>query len=106
MVGQPSMRCDLHWIKQHVVVEYDSSEEHLNPQQAATDALRANTLGYKDITVISVTPSMIADHVKFDGVAQQLAKSLNVYMNQRKLLYSKARRELREQLFPWIKRPY
>ena len=106
MVGQPSMRCDLHWIKQHVVVEYDSSEEHLNPQQAATDALRANTLGYKDITVISVTPKMIADHVKFDGVAQQLAKSLNVYMNQRKLLYSKARRELREQLFPWIKRPY
>lgn len=102
MLDYGSMRCDLHWIKEHVAIEYDSTTEHLNPRAAAQDARRANTLRYKDIELITVTPQMIADHNQFDGVAKQLAKALGARMNSEKLLYSKARRELREQLFPWL----
>lgn len=96
------MRCDLHWLKEGVVIEYDSTEEHLNPKSAAQDARRANTLGYKDIRLITVTPQMIANHAQFDGVARQLGKALGVRVDSRRLLYSKARRELREQLFFWL----
>ena len=102
MLGQDDIRCDLHWLKKHVVVEYNSTDVHLNPHTAAKDALRSNTLQYKDHTVISVTPYMIANHVQFDGVARQLGKALGVRIDSRKLLYSKARRELRVQLFPWL----
>ncbi len=102
MLDQQAMRCDLHWIKEHVVVEYDSSEEHLNPQAAAQDSRRANLLQYKDICVISVTPQIIANHVQFDSVAKQLAKALGIRIDARKLLYSKKRRELRSQLFFWL----
>lgn len=102
MLDQYSMRCDLHWVKERVAVEYDSSEEHLNPRAAAQDAQRANILQYRDIDVISVTPQMISDHVKFDSVARQLAKALGTRMGSRKLLYSQARRELRSQLFFWL----
>ena len=98
-----TMRCDLHWTKQHTVIEYASTQEHLTPKAAAKDALRANTLGYKDINLITVTPRMITDHVQFDNVAKQLAKALGVRIDSRKLLYSKARRELREQLFFWLR---
>ena len=98
-----TMRCDLHWVGHHTTIEYASSEEHLNPRAAAKDALRANTLGYKDINLITVTPRMITDHTQFDNVARQLAKALGVRIDSRKLLYSKSRRELREQLFFWLK---
>ena len=97
-----SIRCDLHWIKERVAVEYNSTQEHLNPRAAAKDARRANTLGYTDINLITVTPHMIVDHTQFDGVAKQLGKALGVRMDSRKLLYSKARRELRALLFPWL----
>ena len=102
MLDYETMRCDLHWTKRHVAIEYDSSEEHLNPRTAAQDARRANTLRYKDIRLISVTPQMITDHAQFDGVARQLAKALGLRMDSRKLIYSKARRELRGQLFFWL----
>ena len=102
VLNYESIRCDLHWVKERVALEYNSTQEHLNPRSAAKDARRANTLGYSDINLIIVTPHMIADHTQFDGVAKQLAKALGVRMGSRKLLYSKARRELREQLFPWL----
>ena len=102
MLDYDSMRCDLHWVKERVAIEYDSSDKHLKPRERAQDARRANTLRYKDIDLITVTPYMIADHRQFDGVAKQLAKALGVRMDSRKLLYSKARRELRDQLFPWL----
>lgn len=101
MLDHDSMRCDLHWVKERVAIEYNSSQEHLNPNAAAQDARRANTLRYKEVDLITVTPQMIVDHVQFDGVVKQLAKALGVRMDSRKLLYSKARRELRDQLFPW-----
>lgn len=102
MLDYDFMRCDLHWVKKHVAIEYNSSQEHLTPRATAQDARRANTLRYKDIDLITVTPQMIADHVQFDGVAKQLAKALGVRIDSRKLLYSKVRRELRDQLFPWL----
>ena len=100
-----SMRCDLHWIKEHVAIEYASSERHLTPQAAATDARRANALNYKDIDLITVTPQIIANHTQFDNVARQLAKALHVRMDSRKLLFTQNRRDLRRQLFFWL-RPY
>lgn len=102
MLDYETMRCDLHWINKHVVVEYDSSQEHLNPQTSAEDWRRSNVLQYKDISKITVTPQMITNHTQFDVVARQLAKKLGVRMTSRKLLYSKARRELRNQLFFWL----
>lgn len=104
MLNYDSMRCDLHWIAERVAVEYDSTAEHLNPSAAAQDARRANTLRYQNIELITVTPQMIADHAQFDGTAKQLARALGVRMDPQKLIYSKARRELRVQLFPWLNR--
>lgn len=106
MLDQSSMRCDLHWIGKRVAIEYASSEEHLTPQAAGQDAQRANTLLYKDIHMIEITPQIIADHRKFDAATLQLAKALGIRMDSRKLLYSKARRELREQLFFWLSDKY
>ena len=103
LYGYDKMRCDLHWTKQHVVVEYSSSQEHLNPRSAAVDAKRANTLGYKRTTLLTVTPQMISHPTEFDAFVKQLAKALRKRPSRQAFVLSSTRRDLREQLFPWLK---
>lgn len=103
MFGYPKMRCDLHWVKQHVVVEYDSDQEHLSSQSASKDAHRRNVLGYKDVTVITVRKPMIAIPSAFDDIARQLAHALKRRLRPRDMQFTIARSELRLVLFPWLK---
>ena len=102
MFGYPTMRCDLHWVSKHVVLEYDSDQEHLSSQSAATDARRRNVLGYKDITVLTVRKSMVASASAFDDVARQLARALGRRLRPRDMELTKARSDLRAELFPWL----
>lgn len=102
MLGYHSMRCDLHWVDERVVVEYDSDQEHLSSQSASQDARRRNVLGYEDITVITVRKPMIATPGAFDDVARQLAKALGRQLRARDLEPTKARSNLRVELFPWL----
>ena len=103
MLGYGSMRCDLHWQDSHVVVEYDSDQEHLNSRTASVDAARRNVLGFEDITVISVHKPMLENPIAFNGVAKQLARALGRYLRPRDLEYTDARRSLHKQLFPWVR---
>ena len=103
MLGFGSMRCDLHWVDAHVVVEYDSDQEHLTSQSASRDALRRNVLGYNDVTVITVRKPMIGVASAFDDVAKQLARALGRRLRPRDLEQTAARSELRMTLFPWLK---
>jgi hypothetical protein len=103
MLGHPTMRCDLHWVDEAVVIEYDSDQEHLTSQSAATDARRRNVLGYKDVTVITVRVQMIAMPGAFDDVAKQLARALGRRLRPRDLEFTPARADLRIELFPWLK---
>lgn len=102
MLNQETIRCDLHWLDKRVAVEYDSSQEHLDAKSAARDKLRANTLGYENTVVISVTPEMIAKPSEFEGVARQLFHALGKREPRDVHVLSKARVELRPQLFPWL----
>ena len=103
MLQQETIRCDLHWVKEHVVVEYDSSQEHLNAATSVRDSKRRNTLGYEKTQVITVTPSMIARPAEFDSVARQLARALHKRMRPDAFVLSQARSELRMKLFPWLR---
>lgn len=103
MFGHPTMRCDLHWVSQHIVLEYDSDQEHLSSQSASRDAHRRNVLGYKDVTVISVRKPMIASPGAFDDVARQLAHALGRRLRPRDMELTAARSNLRIALFPWLK---
>ena len=102
MFGHPTMRCDLHWVDERVALEYDSDQEHLTSHSASTDALRRNVLGYKDVTVITVRKPMIVSPKAFDDVARQLAKALNQRLRPRNLEFTRARSDLRLELFPWL----
>lgn len=102
MLGYNSMRCDLHWVDERVVVEYDSDQEHLSSQSASQDAKRRNVLGFEDITVITVRKPMIAAPNAFNDVARQLAKALGRQLRHRDLELTKARSDLRVELFPWL----
>jgi len=102
MLGHPTMRCDLHWVDKHVVMEYDSDQEHLSSQSASRDAWRRNVLGYKDVTVITVRKPMIADATAFDDVVRQLAHALGRRLRPRDMERTKARADLRIRLFPWV----
>ena len=101
-LGQDNIRCDLHWPKQHVVLEYASSQEHLRPRQAARDAERSNTLGYKKLKLITATPKMIARPTDCDSMVRQLASALKKRPAPDAFLLSKVRRDLRLRLFPWL----
>ena len=102
MAEYPTMRCDLHWIEKHTVVEYDSDQEHLSSHSASNDARRRNVLGYKDITVITVRKPMLYTPRAFDDVARQLARALGRQLRSRDLEFTTARSELRFELFPWL----
>ena len=102
MAEYPTMRCDLHWVEKHVVVEYDSDQEHLSSQSAANDARRRNVLGYKNINVITVRKPMLYTPRSFDDVVRQLAKALGRRLRPRDLEFTAARSELRFELFPWL----
>ena len=103
MLGrQEKMRCDLHWVDQRVVVEYDSDQEHLSSQSASQDAARRNVLGYKDIEVITVRKPMIESPRAFDSVAKQLARALGRRLRPRDREFTQARADLRIKLFPWL----
>ena len=96
------MRCDLHWVDQRVVIEYDSDQEHLTSQSASRDAARRNVLGYKDIEVITVRKPMIDSPRAFDNVARQLARALGRRLRTRDMEFTPARAILRAKLFPWL----
>ena len=103
MLGQQEkMRCDLHWVDQRVVVEYDSDQEHLTSQSASRDAARRNVLGYKDIEVITVRKPMIDSPRAFDNVVKQLARALGRRLRPRDMELTPARAILRAKLFPWL----
>ena len=102
MLGHPTMRCDLHWVDQGVVVEYDSDQEHLSSQSASKDATRRNVLGYKGTSTITVRRPMISAPNAFDGVARQLARALGRRLRPRDMEFTSARRDLRFELFPWL----
>ena len=102
MLGHPTMRCDLHWVAEAVVVEYDSDQEHLSSRSASKDALRRNVLGYKGITVLTVRNPMIVAPKSFDDVVKQLAKALGRRLRPRDLEFTSARADLRMRLFPWL----
>ena len=102
MLDHPTMRCDLHWVDERVVIEYDSDQEHLSSQSASRDAVRRNVLGYKDVTVITVRKPMIATPKAFDGVVRQLARALKRRLRTRDMEFTVARSNLRTKLFPWV----
>ena len=103
MLDYDRMRCDLHWVDERVVIEYDSDQEHLSSQSAYQDARRRNTLGYKNTTVITVRKPMIASPSAFDSVVRQLAKALGRKLRPRDMQFTTTRNELRMALFPWLK---
>ena len=103
MLGYPTMRCDLHYVNEGVVVEYDSDQEHLSSQSASNDATRRNVLGYKGITTITVRKPMVANPKMFDDIARQLARALGRRLRPRDMEFTAARRSLRFELFPWLK---
>ena len=102
MAEYPKMRCDLHWVDERVVIEYDSDQEHLTSQSASNDARRRNVLGYESITVITVRKPMIQSSMAFENVVRQLARALGRQLRPRDLEFTKARSNLRYELFPWL----
>lgn len=101
MTGVDVLRCDLHWLDKHVAVEYDSTQEHLSPYTASSDASRRNAMQYEGEWVITATPEMLKDPQKSNALAIQLAKAMRRRMSKDALVLSWERRELRKQLFPW-----
>ena len=106
MLGHPTMRCDLHWVTKHVVVEYDSDQEHLSSQSASRDARRRNVLTYKDVTVITVRKPMITSAFAFDDIVRQLARALGRRLRPRDMAHTPVRSDLRIKLFPWLAAPF
>lgn len=104
MLHQEAIRCDLHWLDKNVVVEYDSTQEHLNPAAAARDALRSDALGLENTSVVRITPQMITRPAEFDKIVRALARAIKKRMEPEAYDMTKARIELRKRLFPWLSR--
>lgn len=102
MLGYGLMCCDLHWVDERTVVEYDSDKEHMSSQRLSRDAIRRNVLGYKDVNVITVRKPMLLAPLTFNDVAKQLARQLGRRLRPRDLELTPARLDLRITLFPWL----
>ncbi len=78
LVSQRSFHPDLLWPEARLVVEYDSRQQHSQPDQADRDARRRNDLETLGYTVVAVTGSIIADESLFDKVALRLRQHLGL----------------------------
>ena len=59
ILGRSSCICDMGWLEEKVIVEYDSNLSHLDPQQHARDKARISALSVSGYTVICITAESI-----------------------------------------------
>ena len=96
-----TIRCDLVWPRQRIIVEYDSDLHHSRKAELTHDALRRNTLQDAGWRVVVMTASQVLDETAMDEAAAQLARALGVRSNgtePRGMLLR--RRALRELVLP------
>lgn len=76
--GRRFLHGDLVWPAKRVVVEYESNEFHLTPEEFAMDSARRNTLQASGWTVLTLTWGQMRDERRCDELAAQLAHILGV----------------------------
>ena len=78
MIGRHSCSCDLVWIKQKVIVEYDSNLSHLTPGQHAYDKRKYNALNMSGYHVFSITAENMKSIKDIEATFLNLRKLLGL----------------------------
>ena len=77
-LGRASCCCDFVWIKQKVVVEYDSNISHLTPNQHAYDKRKYNALNMSGYSVFSITSDNMKNFKSIELTFSNLRKLLGL----------------------------
>ena len=83
LTGRKTLRADLLWEKQKVIVEYDSNTSHLESMELCSDATKRIALQELGYTVISITHHQLYQQALMDATAQSLRKALGLRKPQR-----------------------
>lgn len=93
IAGQGEARCDLYWVKQRVIVEYDSDEFHVRTR--ASDAERRDGLESMGNRVMTITTAQLKSFARLDACMTTLAR----YLGRRRQPSDKAIRDRRLTLY-------
>lgn len=97
--GRGFYRGDLLWRKDDLVAEYNSYQEHADPNYIIKDAVRRGDLALRGITEVTVTKEQIKSTALFDKIAKQIAARLGRRLRYDDAEFNKARRDLRNVFF-------
>ena len=89
------MICDAVW--PHVVVEYDSEQEHGTYKAMEKDALRRNNLSLST-AILQATKNMLTDPKSTDHLADLIARHEGHRINPRRVDYESRKQSLRKEL--------
>ncbi len=77
-LGRDTVCCDMVWVDEKVVLEYDSNLAHLSPSQHAMDKKRATALALSGYTVICVTAQDIRNFSAIENLFMRIRAALGM----------------------------
>ena len=84
-LGRTSCFCDMVWMKQRIILEYDSNLTHLEIQQHFIDKKRATALNMSGYKVISITAEQIRNFRNIESLFLHLRDVLNMRTHKDRL---------------------
>ncbi len=82
-LGRDTVCCDMVWVDEKVVLEYDSNLSHLSPSQHAMDKRRATALALSGYTVINVTAQDIRNFSSIEDLFMRVREALGMQTFQK-----------------------
>ena len=80
-LGRETICCDMVWIEEKVVLEYDSNLAHLSPDQHAKDKKRITALSLSGYQVISVTANEVRSFRAVEELFLRVRRALGMKTN-------------------------
>ena len=80
-LGRETICCDMVWVDEKVVLEYDSNLAHLSPDQHAKDKKRITALSLSGYQVISVTANEVRSFRAVEELFLRVRKALGMKTN-------------------------
>ena len=100
VTGRSEFFCDLYWLDRRFAVEYDGRPYHTGYSNLQKDYARDNGLDDFGIGVKTLMAPDVFDVDRFDGIARQIARRLNVRLREERMgkAWVEKRGQLRREL--------
>ncbi len=96
------LRCDLCWLDEKVVAEYDSDAYHTGAERIRRDAIRRNALTSAGMTMVTVSSVHVSNKTELEELALALSKLLGKRLKCPQPEFSHRQAELRKQILPKV----